>query len=84
MPQIEPTTIYEDNQGTQALAENPQFHKRSKHFTVKLHYTREKLANGDIRLEHRGTAEMTADVLTKPLPKPTHATHLDALGMALA
>ena len=36
---VTPTThIYADNQSAIALSQNPEFHKRTKHFNVKLHY----------------------------------------------
>lgn len=74
----------EDNQGTIALAANPQFHRRSKHFNPKLFFVREKIDDGIIRVEYCETQKMTADVLTKALPKPAHETHVASLGMALA
>jgi hypothetical protein len=33
-------TIYEDNQGTIDLTNNPVHHKRTKHIDVKYHYIR--------------------------------------------
>ena len=64
-----PSTIYEDNQGTIKLAENPLISKRSKHIAVRYHYIREKLEEGMISLVYCSTKEMIADALTKPLPK---------------
>ena len=32
-----PTVIWADNQGAIALAENPEFHKRTKHINIKFH-----------------------------------------------
>jgi hypothetical protein len=84
LPQTTATTIMEDNQGTIALAANPQFHRRSKHFNPKLFFVREKIDDGIIRVEYCETQKMTADVLTKALPKPAHETHVASLGMALA
>ena len=37
-PQQEPTLIYGDNQSALAIAENPRYHKRTKHFDIKHHY----------------------------------------------
>jgi hypothetical protein len=82
LPQ-DPTPIYEDNQGTIALAANPQFHRRSKHFNPKLNFIREKLFENQIEIEYCPTNQMTADVLTKALPKITHQAHVESLGLAL-
>ena len=35
----EPIIIYEDNTGCIAIANNPVFHKRSKHIDIKYHFT---------------------------------------------
>ena len=79
---IPQSAIQEDNQGTIALATNPQFHQRSKHFNPKLYYIHEKIAEGAIDISICATGEMRADVLTKPLPKPAHEVHVKSLGMA--
>jgi hypothetical protein len=65
-----PVTIYEDNQGTIKLAENPLISKRSKHIAVRYHYIREKIEEGTIKLTYCPTKDMVADTLTKALAKP--------------
>ncbi len=77
-----PTPVYEDNQGTIALAANPQFHRRSKHFNPKLHFIREKIVENQIMIHYCPTDQMTADVLTKALPKDAHQAHVRSLGLA--
>jgi hypothetical protein len=64
-----PTTIFEDNQGAIALAENPVDHKRTKHIAIRYHFTREAIANDLIKLKYLETEEMVADLLTKPLSR---------------
>jgi transposase InsO family protein len=83
LPQTLPTPMQEDNQGTIALSENPQFHRRSKHFLPKLHFIREKVADQTISIEYCPTEEMMADVLTKALPKDAHQSHVHRMGMTL-
>ena len=82
--QTKPTIIYGDNQGSLSTAVNPQFHKRTKHFQVKMFYVREQIQNEIIKVKYCPTAEMTADIFTKPLPKPKHLTHTSHLGMTTA
>jgi hypothetical protein len=82
--QTRPTVLYGDNQGALALAVNPQFHKRSKHFKTKIHYVRERVAEQKIETKYCPTADMTADIFTKALPKPKHLTHVLNLGMTMA
>lgn len=38
-----PTLIYEDNQGTIALAENLEFHSRTKHIDIRYHWVRDAI-----------------------------------------
>ena len=78
----EPTLIYGDNQSALAIASNPQYHKRTKHFNIKHHYIREKVNDQLIVTEYCPTAEMTANILTKPLPKPKFNQHKVELGVS--
>lgn len=59
------TTIFGDNQGAIALTKNPVNRQRSKHIDVKYHYIRE----GKINIIYCPSENMTADILTKPVPK---------------
>uniref|UniRef100_A0AAV1U9F8 CCHC-type domain-containing protein n=1 Tax=Peronospora matthiolae TaxID=2874970 RepID=A0AAV1U9F8_9STRA len=64
----EAVKIYEDNQGSIALAKNPEFHKRTKHIDIRYHFVREKVAEGKVVLEYCSTKDMKADLMTKPIP----------------
>lgn len=64
-----PTVLMGDNQGSIAIARNPISHARTKHIDIRYHYIREALEDGEIDLCYCPTDEMTADLLTKPLPK---------------
>ena len=64
---IQSVTIKADNRGAIALGANPLNHSRSKHIDVRWHFVREKVAEGLIKLEYIGTADMVADGCTKPL-----------------
>jgi RAB protein geranylgeranyltransferase component A len=63
----QPTLLYGDNQGSLALAENPEFHQRTKHIEVQWHYIKEQVEQAKIRLSFLPTAQMAADGLTKAL-----------------
>jgi hypothetical protein len=75
------TIIYCDNQGAIALAKNPEFHARTKHFDIKVHWVREKLKVGEVQLEYTPTDRMVADGLTKALPRPLFDTFREGLGV---
>lgn len=61
---------YEDNQGAIALSKNPVCRQRSKHGDIKYHFVRSAHTEGKISIEYCPTADMVADVLTKPVLKP--------------
>ena len=46
-PQFDKTkviTLFEDNQGTIALVNNPVYHQRTKHIDIRYHFIREQLS----------------------------------------
>ena len=65
---VSPTRIFEDNQGAIKLARNPGCSKRTRHIDIRFHFTKEAVAEGIIKLVYCHTMEMTADLLTKPIP----------------
>ena len=75
------TTIFVDNQRAMKLAENPQFHNRTKHIHIRYHFIRDTLAPGVIVLQYQPTADMVADIMTKPLPREKHEKHSGAMGL---
>lgn len=81
---LPPTTLYGDNQGSIASAGSTTDSKmtpRSRHIDIRYHIIRDAVADGTIRLQYIPTAEMTADVLTKPLPKESYWKHVESMGM---
>ena len=76
--------ISSDNQGAIALAKNPGFHARSKHIDIQYHFIREHTNpdTGTISLEYCLTDKMTADILTKGLPRSRHEKHTSGMGLA--
>ncbi|XP_017542544.1 uncharacterized mitochondrial protein AtMg00810-like isoform X1 [Pygocentrus nattereri] len=61
--------IYEDNQGAMALSKNPVCRQRSKHVDIKYHFVRFAHTEGKINVVYCLTADLVADVLTKPVSK---------------
>ena len=57
--------ILADNQSAIKLAENPVFHKRSKHIAIKWHFIRESIDKKEVMVKFVRTNEMAADMLTK-------------------
>ena len=64
------TTMYMDNQSAMTVAKNPEHHGRMKHLDLKYYWLRDEVASGSIKVVYIPTADMAADILTKPLAKP--------------
>lgn len=77
-----PITIKGDNDGSIAMAKNPQFHSRSKHVAIRWHWVRELVEKGNVRIETCRDPQQTADVLTKALLRPKHRQHTTEMGLA--
>jgi hypothetical protein len=68
MEQKESTQILVDNQAAIAIAKNPVFYGKTKHFKLKLYFLREVQRKGEIQLIYCKTKNQNANILTKPLP----------------
>jgi transposase InsO family protein len=77
-----PTTLYSDNQGSIALAHNPEHHARTKHIAIRYHFIREHVADKTISLTFIGTSDMAADFFTKALERVAHERGAQGLGQS--
>ena len=78
------TTLYCDNQAALRLATDDNYHARTKHIDVRYHFIRQVIASGALRLVYCPTDDMTADILTKGLPKWKVGFHVLSLGLRRA
>ncbi|KAG8477669.1 hypothetical protein CXB51_027663 [Gossypium anomalum] len=62
--QREATEIFCDNKSAVAIAKNPIFHGRTKHFSIKLHVIREMEQAQEVELIHCNSEEQVADIFT--------------------
>jgi hypothetical protein len=62
------TLVYCDNISAMYLSNNPVQHQRTKHVEIDLHFVREKVTIGQVRVLHVPTTSQFADVFTKGLP----------------
>jgi len=67
--QFGPPVIFGDNQGAIALSKNPVNRQRSKHIDVRYHFIRDEINNGKVVVQYCPTADMVADIMTKPVTK---------------
>ena len=68
MEEGEPTEISVNNQAAISISHNPVFHRKTKHFNIKLYFLREVQRNGDVKLIYCKFEDQFADLFTKPLP----------------
>jgi transposase InsO family protein len=77
-----PTVVYEDNQGTMALAKNVGYQARTKHIDIRYHFIREKLVSRAVELVYVESKNQAADFLTKALSSKTLRYLMDRCGIA--
>nr|GEW05635.1 retrovirus-related Pol polyprotein from transposon TNT 1-94 [Tanacetum cinerariifolium] len=68
----EPINMYCDSIGAIAIAKDHGITKGARHFRAKVHYLRETIEMGDVRIEKVDTYDNLADPFTKALAFPKH------------
>src|SRR5487761_336488 len=74
-------TLYCDNQAALRLAQDDNYHARTKHIDIRYHFIRDVVERGEIELQYCPTDDMTADILTKALPRWKVSQHAIGLGL---
>lgn len=69
VPVPKATIVYCDNISAIYLSGNPVQHQRTKHVELDIHFVREKVQIGHIRVLHVPSSEQYADIFTKGLPR---------------
>nr|GEX36040.1 putative retrotransposon protein [Tanacetum cinerariifolium] len=77
----EPISMYCDNTGAIAIANESRITKGARHFRAKVHYIRKVIEYGDVKLEKVHTDDNLADPFTKALAFPKHSEHTRNIGM---
>ena len=62
------TIAYCDNISSVYMSRNPVHHRRTKHIEIDIHFVREKVAIGELRVLQIPSARQFADIFTKGLP----------------
>ena len=60
--------MYCDNVSAVYLSSNPVQHQRTKHVEIDLHFVRDRVALGEVKVLHVPIESQFADVFTKGLP----------------
>ena len=65
---IDPALIYQDNKSTIALAEKGRSTSdRTRHINIRYFFVKDRIDQGEIKVQYLPTEDMIADILTKPL-----------------
>ena len=75
------TLVYCDNVSAIYLAGNPVQHQRTKHIEMDIHFVREKVARGQVRVLHVLSRYQIADIFTKGLPLVLFEDFRDSLSV---
>ena len=76
--------VYCDNISTVYMSSNPVQHQRTKHVEIDLHFVRERVATGAVRVTHVPTSSQYADIVTKGLPSSVFADFRSSLNVQAA
>nr|GEU93174.1 retrotransposon protein, putative, Ty1-copia subclass [Tanacetum cinerariifolium] len=77
----EPISMYCDNTGAIAIAKDDGVTKGARHFRAKVHYLRETIKLGDVKIEKIHTDDNLADPFTKVLAFPKHSKLTRNIGL---
>jgi hypothetical protein len=81
-PLARSTLVYCDNVSAVYLSTNPVQHQRTKHVEIDLHFVRDRVAIGDVRVLHVPTTSQFADIFTKGLPSSTFSEFRSSLNVS--
>ena len=81
-PLAKSTLVYCDNISAVYLSTNPVQHQRTKHVEIDLHFVRDRVAIGDVRVVYVPTTSQFADIFTKGLPSSTFLEFRSSLNIA--
>ena len=63
------------------MTANPVHHRRTKHIEIDIHFVREKVALGEVRVLHVPSSHQYADIMTKGLPVQLFTDFRSSLGV---
>lgn len=73
--------IFVDNASAIKFAKSSNFHKRSKHISVRFHFVRECVETSQLTIEYISSKKQIADILTKSSLRVQYENLRDNLGL---
>ncbi|KAG5862532.1 hypothetical protein JTB14_022769 [Gonioctena quinquepunctata] len=74
-------TLMVDNEAAIKLAENPEYHRRTKHIHIRHFFVHELVLDSFIQVKKVSSEDQLADIMTKPLFKPRLQMLRNAMGL---
>ncbi|UYV65216.1 hypothetical protein LAZ67_3003623 [Cordylochernes scorpioides] len=71
LEQKAPIYFHQDNQSCLKICSSEKVSSRTKHIATKIHHLKDLQKKTVIKMIYCPTGDMKADILTKPLPRPT-------------
>ena len=81
LPQEQTSILLSDNQAAISISHNPEFHARTKHIDIDLHFLRDHVSEGTMKMEYVPSEDNLADLFTKALPRPRHESLTSRIGL---
>ena len=81
VPLYTATLVFCDNVSAIYMSVNPVQHQRTKHIEIDIHFVREKVATGHVRVLHVPSRFQYADIFTKGLPYTLFADFRSSLSV---
>jgi hypothetical protein len=80
-PPSQTNLVYCDDVNVVCLSTNPVQHQHTKHVDIDLHFVRERVTIGDVRVLHVSTTSQFADIFTKGLPSSVFSEFRSSLNI---
>ena len=77
----DPVELLCDNIIAIQFANDPLFHRKTKHIKRRYHFVRNALKEKEVAIKYISTSRMIADPLTKSIPKNAFKAHVMSLGL---
>jgi len=84
IPLSKATVVYCDNVSAVYMTANLVHHRRTKHIEIDIHFVREKVALGEVRVLHVPSSHQFADIMTKGLSVQLFDEFKSSLGVRQA
>src|SRR5262249_9164080 len=81
LPFDTPSILKSDNQAAISISHHPEHHARMKHIDIDLHFLRDYVEDGTMKVEYIPTSKNLVDLVMKALPKAAHQELTKLIGL---